>query len=104
MGVERCPACKRKLKRSSEANRKYWSLLHLMSEKLRPQGRQFAADTLHLWAKSKFLGTVDHVLPGGKVHSEPNSTADLDTAEFSDYFDRVQAFANEQGVYLEDAE
>jgi hypothetical protein len=102
--MERCPTCRRRLTRSNEVNRKYWALLHLMSEKMHPRGQSFTAETFHLWAKSRFLGAIDHVLPSGKTLSVPNSTAGLDVAEFSDYLDKVQAFANEHGVYLEDAE
>lgn len=76
--------------------------LDALCERLHPRGQSFSADTLHLWAKSKFLGCDDHALPNGKTLTLPRSTANLDVAEFSDYFDRVQAWANEQGVFLED--
>ena len=75
-----------------------------MAESIRPRGQVFSAETFHLWAKSKFLGCVDHVLPSGKTLTIPNSTADLDTAAFNDYMTQVEAFANERGVYLEDME
>ncbi len=71
---------------------------------MKPNGETFSADTFHLWAKSKFLGAVEHKLPGGKTLLVQNSTADLDTAEFNDYMTKVEAFANENGVYLEDSE
>ncbi len=101
---DRCPTCRRKYKRGSEANRLYWALLHRMSERLHPHGQTFSADTLHLWAKSRWLGCVDSTLPNGKTLSIPKSTADLDATEFAAYFDQLQAWANEQGVFLEDME
>jgi hypothetical protein len=104
MRIDRCPTCKRRLKRSSEANRRYWALLNLMAEKMRPEGQAYSVDNYHRWAKIKFLGCIEHKLPGGKTMTEPNSTADLDTAEFSDFMTKVEAFANEYGVFLEDME
>ena len=102
--ITRCPTCKRRHTRSSEANRRYWSLLHAMAEKLQPRGQTYSAETFHLWAKSKFLGATDHVLPSGKTMTIPNSTAGLDTTAFADYMTKVEAFANERGVFLEDME
>lgn len=104
MRTDRCPTCKRRLKRSSEANRRYWALLHRLAEKLKPRGQTYSADTFHLWAKSKFLGCADVVLPGGRTLSIPHSTADLDTAAFNEFMTAVEAWANEQGVFLEDME
>ena len=104
MRVDRCPTCKRRLTRSNDSNRKYWALLHAMSEKMKPRGQTFSAETFHLWAKSKFLGCTDHVLPSGKTMTIPMSTANLDQEQFGNYLDKVQAFANEHGVFLEDLE
>lgn len=100
--VGRCPLCNRRYKRSSEANRRYWALLHAMSDELRPRGRQFSPDTWHVWAKSRFLGCTDYALPNGKTLTIPNSTAELDTADFHDYMTQVEAFANGLGVFLDD--
>ena len=104
MRIDRCPSCRRRLTRSSESNRKYWLLLHAVSEKLPVRGQTFSADTWHLWAKSKWLGCTDHVLPSGKTLTIPASTASLDQDQFGAYLDKVQAWANEHNVWLEDEE
>ena len=104
MRVDRCPTCKRRITRSSESNRKYWALLHVMAEKMHPLGQTFSAETWHLWAKSRFLGCTDHVLPAGKSFVIPISTANLDQEQFGIYLDRVEAFANEHNCWLEDRE
>lgn len=104
MQLDRCPSCKRRLTRSSESNRKYWALLHVMAEKMHPGKQTFSADTFHLWAKSRFLGCTDHVLPNGKTLTIPNSTASLDQLQFNEYLTQVEAFANEHGCWLEDRE
>lgn len=100
--ADRCPTCRRLYVRSHSQNARYWALLHLLSEKLRPKGQSFSPETFHLWAKSKFLGCDDFILPNGKTMTIPRSTAALDVAEFCDYMTAVEAWANEQGVYLED--
>lgn len=102
--IDRCPTCHRKYKRSNEQNRRYWLLLHAMADKLKPGGRIFSADTFHVWARSKWLGCTDHVLPNGRSLSIPKSTRDLDVAEFNEYMTEVEAWANDRGVFLEDME
>lgn len=102
MAQDRCPTCRRRMKRSSEANRRYWMLLHLLSEKLTPNGVTFSAEQFHLYYKSRFLGAQDVILPNGKTMLVVESSADLDTGAFSDYMTQVEADANERGVFLED--
>jgi hypothetical protein len=102
MKPDRCPTCKRRMTRSPEANRRYWALLHVMAEKLKPLDHSYSADSWHTWAKSKWLGCDDVKLPSGKVLVIPRSTADLDTAAFNDYMTAVEVWANEKGAYLED--
>lgn len=90
--------------RRNPANRRYWLLLHTMAEKLRPGGQQYTAESYHVYYKGKFLGYDETKLPSGKVISIPRSTADLDVADFDTYMMRVEAEANERGVFLEDME
>lgn len=99
---DRCPTCKRRIRRSTEANRRYWALLHSMSEQIKPVGATYSADQWHLWARSRFLGADDIKLPSGASVTIPKSTADLDVGEFNDYMTQVEAFANERGCFLED--
>ncbi len=102
MKVDRCPTCRRRLTRSHPQNARYWLLLHKMSESIKAHGQTYSADTWHVWAKSKFLGCTDTVLPNKKVVSIPRSTASLDVAEFADYMTALEAWANERNCYLED--
>lgn len=73
-----------------------------MSDKIRPDGKVYSPEQYHLYCKQRFLGAVDHDLPGGKVHTVLNSTADLDTDAFHDYMDQVEALAAEHNVWLDD--
>ena len=77
-------------------------MYHALSERLPVRGQHFSPDVWHLWAKSKWLGCEDRVLPSGKVITVPNSTAGLKPPAFNDYMTAVESWANERGVYLED--
>ena len=98
--IDRCPTCHRRKKRSLDANGRYWLLLHTMAEK-RVHGQLFSADTWHIYYKKRYLGADDYQLPNGQVMSIPRSTADLDTPEFNEYMEKVEAHMAEHDVYLE---
>lgn len=73
-----------------------------MSNKLKPGGKTYSPEQYHLWARQRFLGATDFDLPGGKVLTIPNSTAELDVEEFGSFMDQLEAFAAEHGVYLDE--
>lgn len=100
--ILRCPTCNRRHKRSNPQNARYWLLLHAIAEKLKPQDAIYSAETWHTYFKSRFLGCEEIALPNGKVLQIPNSTADLEIPEFADYMTKVEVWANEHGVWLED--
>lgn len=98
--IDRCPTCHRRHKRSNPQNALYWLLLTLMADK-EWHGQRYSAETFHKYYALKFLGADDVKLPNGKTLTIPKSTADLDVAEFAEYFDKVQADCAERGVYLD---
>lgn len=98
----RCPTCQRRYKRSTEANKRLWALYAVMSNKLHPEGKTYSPEQFHLYCRQRFLGCTDFDLPGGKVATIPNSTAELDVTEFSDFMSAVEALANEHGAYLDE--
>jgi hypothetical protein len=102
MKPDRCPTCKRVKKRSNESNRRYWLLLHVIADKLKPEGKQFSAESWHLYFKQRYLGCDDIALPNGKVIVRPRSSAELDKQEFAEYMYAVEAWANEHDVYLDE--
>src|SRR4051794_26167764 len=99
---DRCPTCHRLKKRSDPANRRYWLVIHMISDKLRPEGVQHSPDIWHLYFKQRFLGADDMTLPNKKVVSIPKSTAELPTDEFADYAMKVEQFAAERNIYLDE--
>jgi hypothetical protein len=99
---QRCPTCHRRYKRSNDQNARYWALLHAISERVKVRGDTFSPETWHLYFKSRFLGRQEYRLPNGANMMVPNSTADLEVPEFSDYMTKLEAWAAERDVWLED--
>ena len=97
---KRCPACGRKEIRSSEANRRYWALLHEIAEKVKPEGKEYSAETWHTYFKQKLLGSVEVNLPNGKTTQVPQTTTALDTGQFHVFATQVEVWAIPRGVFL----
>lgn len=87
-------------KRSLQANRYYWQMLHQIETEAWVEGRQYGAETWHELAKRKFIGCLD--MPGGGLMAM--STTDLSTKEFAEYVTKVEAWAaSELGVQFVEA-
>lgn len=99
--IIRCPACGRKKTRSNPANARYWLLLHMIAERLKPEGVTHSAEVWHQYFKARFLGMDEFTLPNKKVIQFPKSTTELDVTEFNDYMDKVEHWASEHDVWLE---
>jgi NinB protein len=102
MKPDRCPTCKRLLRRSSPQNARYWALLHKIAQEVLKG--MFSVESWHHYFKSAFLGCNEIALPNSKLLVIPYSTAGLDIAEFNDYMTKVEAWAAERDVYLDDWE
>jgi len=98
----RCPVCRRAYKRSSEANSRYWALMASISDALPVQGQTFSPAVWHEYFKQHFLGAKTFTLPNGKELVIPTSSASLDTQEFGEYMERVEAWAAKRGVFLQE--
>lgn len=102
--ITRCPVCKRKRTRSNPANARLWLLYHMMADRITPNGQAYTPEVWHEWAKSRFLGMTDVMLPNGKTLHKSRSSAELDTTEFAAFMEQVEQFAAERGVYLDAVE
>lgn len=100
--MERCPTCGRKKKRSSQANARYWALVYKIAENVKVGADVFSGPTWHIYFKQRYLGCDDIKLPNGTTMTIPKSTADEDSPEFSDYMTKVEAWAAEREVYLDE--
>ena len=63
-------------------------------------GQQHGSESWLMYFKTKFLGASDIVLPNGQVVVQPFSSSELDKAEFSEFVEKIMAWAAEKGVYL----
>ena len=90
-------------KRTSPQNRRYWGkgVLEQIAEQAVVGGRMYPAEIWHEEFKRQFIGVEE--LPSGQVIGK--SSADLSTAEFSDFCTQVEAYAaQELGVRFYDLE
>jgi NinB protein len=76
-------------KRSQERNRLYWSTLGEIAESAIVNDQKFGAESWHEFFKRYYIGCDE--LPGGGVIGM--STTKLSIVEFSEYVDKVQAYA-----------
>ena len=90
-------------KRTKAQNRRYWGngVLKQIADQATVNGRLYSAETWHEQFKRQFIGVIE--LPSGEVIGK--SSADLTTAEFCEFSDKVEAYAaTELGVTFYDLE
>jgi hypothetical protein len=78
-------------KRTSAQNRRYWGpgVLSQVAAQAVVNGRLFSSETWHEQFKRQFIGVIE--LPNGEVVGK--SSTDLSTSEFSEFCDKVEAYA-----------
>jgi hypothetical protein len=90
-------------KRTPKQNRRYWGkgVLAQIAAQAAPGGRLYSAKTWHEQFKRQFIGVIE--LPNGDVVGK--SSKDLNTAEFCEFCDKVEAYAcTDLGVTFYDLE
>ena len=80
-------------KRSIEQNRRLWKIYGELADKAWVNGRRYSAETWHEYCKGIFLGYELKAMPDGTEIKTPISTTTLNTAEMTDYQNRLQAWA-----------
>lgn len=80
-------------KRSIEQNRRLWKIYGKLADEAWVNGRRYSAETWHEYCKGMFLGYELKAMPDGTELKTPISTTTLNTAEMTDYQNRLQAWA-----------
>lgn len=80
-------------KRSIEQNRRLWKIYGELADKAWVNGRRYSAETWHEYCKGVLLGFDIKAMPDGTEVKTPISTTTLNTAEMTDYQNRLQAWA-----------
>lgn len=80
-------------KRSIEQNRRLWKIYAKLADEAWVNGRRYSAETWHEYCKGMFLGYELKAMPDGTEVKTPISTTTLNTAEMTDYQNRLQAWA-----------
>lgn len=73
-----------------------------ISDALPVQGQTYGPAVWHEYFKLHFLGAKTFTLPNGKELVIPTSSASLDTQEFSEYMERVEAWAAKRNVFIQE--
>lgn len=89
-------------KRRDVQNRRYWAIMHEIAEQLKINEQQMSAETWHEWAKRRFIGVRELVLPDGEIAVLGMTSTDLSVADFSDYMQMLEVWAVEHGVIFND--
>jgi hypothetical protein len=78
-------------KRTKPQNARYWGggVLTQIASQVTANGKLFSAETWHEQFKRQFIGVIE--LPDGSVQGM--SSTDLNTAEFSEFCTKVEAYA-----------
>ena len=89
----------KKSKRTLEQNKLLWAVYNELAEQAFVDGRLFHSEIWHEYCKGRFLGYTEIMLPDGKLIKTPISTTTLNTAEMTDYINRIMAYgASEFGI------
>ncbi len=83
-------------KRSIEQNRRLWKIYGELADKAWVNGRRYSAETWHEYCKGMFLGYELKAMPDGTEIKTPISTTTLNTAEMTDYQNRLQSWAAQE--------
>lgn len=87
---------KKRGKRSNAQNSYYHGVvIETLRHRLIELGHRVDHETCHEWVKSKFNSIPLADADGTLISEIPQSTADLNKAEFSDLIERIRAFAAE---------
>jgi hypothetical protein len=87
--------------RTTAQNSLYWAVLHEVAEQIKP-GSEYSAETWHCYFKTLFLNGRVIELPNGNIIEQEPTTTGMTTAAFSDYVERVIAWATERGLVWTD--
>lgn len=88
-------------KRTAAQNRRYWGqgVLSQVAAQAVVNGKLYSTECWHEMFKQQFIGVIE--LPNGRVVGK--SSTDLSTSEFSEFCDKVEAYAaSELGVTFYD--
>jgi hypothetical protein len=84
--------------RTNAQNAFYWALLQSISEQVMPGGKSHSRDTWHIYFKTLFLPGRMIELPNGELIEQEPSTTGMNKEQFSEYVERVTAWAMDHSV------
>jgi hypothetical protein len=102
MSHQKCPTCGQIARRSNPQNNRLHLLFQAISEKVvGADGLLHHAMWWKIVMKDRWLG-YNEVVTNGKTVYSLRGTADLTVEELNNFMDRVEQYAAEHGIYLQD--
>ena len=99
---QKCPTCGQIARRSNPQNNRLHLLFQAISEKVTgSDGMLHHAMWWKIVMKDRWLG-YNEVVTNGKTVYSLRGTADLTVEELNNFMDRVERYAAEHGIYLQD--
>ena len=92
-----------KAKRSTDQNRRYWTLLREIAAVVWIDGQQFSDEVWHEHFKRHFIGREEITLPSGEVEIRGISTTTLSVESMGDYMREIEQWCVEQGYPVMEA-
>ncbi|MDD5189415.1 MAG: recombination protein NinB [Dehalococcoidales bacterium] len=91
-----------KKNRTTEQNSRMWAILSDISEQIKDEeGKQYSPETWHEYFKAKFIGK-DTIVIDDEIEFIAKTTTILNTIEFSDYCQQIEAWAVDHSVRFVD--
>jgi len=85
----------REAKRSNHQNALYWKWIEIIGNAL-----GYEKDDMHEAFKRQFLGTDQGKDIFGNIYLKPKASSKLKKREFSEYMNKIQAFAHAENIVL----
>ena len=104
-GRHRVEIARYRKRRSDQQNRRYWgAIIRAFGDFLRENGESITDLQAHELMKHKFLRRTWVDTKTGEAHDYTRSTAELNTAEFTEYMDDCENWLAEFGIIIEEDE
>jgi len=83
------------LKRSNQQNALYWKWVSIIAD-----AKGYDVEEFHDACKREFIGAEQGKDMFGNLYIKPKSSSKLKKSEFSEYMNKVQAYAHSEGIIL----
>lgn len=101
--MAKCPTCGRDKKRTLPQNARLHALITEIAANVKAKdGLYHHTEWWKVMFKDRWLGYEEFTRPDGVVITKLKSTADCDVDELNEFMTKVEVFAAEKGIWVEE--